>query len=119
MKEKPEVGQTLYSLNIGNAARYCEQVLTPVTVTKVGRKYFTIGEGRIATQYHLDTWHEKTEFSAGSRIYRSPQEWADEKEADSLAGRIHDVFRVRWRCPDVPLDKLRQIAQILGIESEQ
>ena len=42
MKTKPVVGQVLYSLNVGNAARNCGQVLTPVTVVSVGRKYFKV-----------------------------------------------------------------------------
>ncbi len=40
---KPTVGETLYSLNIGNATRGKVQKLTPVKVLKVGRKYFTTG----------------------------------------------------------------------------
>lgn len=38
---KPKLGDILYSLNINNAARNVKQELTEVTVTKVGRKYFT------------------------------------------------------------------------------
>ncbi len=54
---KPAVGQVLYSLNVGNAARGRERVLTPVVVIKVGRKYFTCRpEGKDSwadVQYHL------------------------------------------------------------------
>ena len=40
MKNKPEVGQKLFSLNIGNSARNVEQTLSNVTVTKVeGQDY--------------------------------------------------------------------------------
>lgn len=59
-RKKPEVGQVVYSLNVGNAARNREQVLTPLKVTKVGRKYFTALEDgypdHLSVQFHIDSW---------------------------------------------------------------
>ena len=42
MKPKPTLGQKVFSLNIGNNARHVPQVLSPATVSKVGRKYFSV-----------------------------------------------------------------------------
>lgn len=43
MKRKPQIGETLYGLNIGNASRRgVEQKLTPMVVTAVGRKFFNL-----------------------------------------------------------------------------
>lgn len=49
-REKPKVGDVLYSLSIGNASRFTEQKLTQVKVTKVGRKYFHCGRN----QYYIN-----------------------------------------------------------------
>ena len=88
MKPTPVVGQKLYrcprpplySLNIGNRARDVQEVLTPVIVRKVGRKYFSCSpEGRVGkweeTEYFLDTWARHTGYSAGSKLYSNEQEW--------------------------------------------
>ena len=92
MKPTPTIGQTLYSLNVGNAARRIPQTLKPVVVTKVGRKYFTVGEGWRATEYHLHDWREKSDYMANSRLYASEQEYADEKETSEICGRIAKAF---------------------------
>lgn len=78
MKSKPKVGQTLYSLNIGNACRNCEQKLTPVKVVKVGSKYFECLEDGYhrPTVYHLDGWYEK------------PQDWEDKKNPQRFVGLL-------------------------------
>lgn len=112
-KEKLKVGQTLYSLNVGNAARRVEQVLTPVTVTKVGRKYFTCTkEGRrIGTQYKLSDWSENTEYSSDSCLYENPQEFEDEKERRGIGTSLSELFRYgAWSA--LSLDQLRRIKGI-------
>lgn len=114
MNEKPKVGQTLYSLNVGNSARNCEQVLTPVIVTKVGRKYFTAGEGWRETQYHLDTWQEKSEYSAKSCLYKTPQDWEDSKEHSILAMKMRKAFD--YGGSRLSLDSLRKISEIIKSE---
>ena len=70
-KPKPIVGQKLYSLNVGNAARGRAQFLTEVEVIKVGRKYFSCKEvgGWQDFEYRLSDWGQKTNFSATSFLY--------------------------------------------------
>jgi len=111
-KPKPEIGQVLYSLNVGNAARYKPQELTPATVTKVGRKYFTTGEGWQSEQYEIETWKQKTDFIASSQLYSSEQEWEDEKEARSIASYIENHFR-HGQGYGAPLASLREIKNII------
>ena len=92
-KPEPKVGQILYSLNVGNAARRgVEQKLTPVVVMSVGRKYFTCGEGFNAKQYCLGSWQENTNFTATSCLYETEQEWADDKRRDELLSRLRNEF---------------------------
>ena len=114
---KPKVGDKIFSLNVGNSARNCKQVLTPIEVLKVGRKYFTAGDpSRSYThiQYHLEDWSQKSEYSADSVIYKSQQEYYEEKEARELCREISDKFHYGG-CPrNVTLDDLRKIKSIIN-----
>jgi len=117
-RPKPEVGQTLYSLNVGNASRGRGQVLTPVKVTKVGRKYFyAAAEGRedYPTTFHLGSWHERTEYTANQKLYADPQERENEKESTKLLRLIRQNVD-RLRIGDLPVGRLRHIAKSLDIE---
>ena len=111
-KDKPKVGDILYSLNVGNAARNTEQVLTPVEVTKVGRKYFYAGEGWRETQYHIDDWCENTNYSARSLLYKTEQEWYDEKESTAICRYISKSFDYSRNKLGLSLDQLRRIEAI-------
>ena len=111
---RPEVGETLFSLNVGNAARNCPQVLTPVVVTKVGRKYFTVGEGWQAKQYRLSDWGQQSEYIADSALYESEQEWEDEKETRVLAGVVSEAFKHGRNTKGLPLAALRKIHAIVS-----
>jgi len=116
--EKPEVGQILYSLNIGNRARHCEQVLTEVKVTKVGRKYFTCTEEgfRHGTEYFIDGWREKTDYSATSCLYASREAWEDEKESNDICRAIYEDFEYGHNRKELSFEKLRAIAGIINSE---
>ena len=114
MKRKPIVGERLYTLNIGNNARHRAQVLTPVTVAKVGRKYFTVirvGEWQLATEFYIEDWRERTGgYSANHALYETEQEWADEKEATALCRTIGNAFEYGRNVNRVSLETLRMIA---------
>ena len=113
---KPEKGQTLYSLNVGNSARGCAQELTEVEVTKVGRKYFTCtkkGWG-FGTVYHINDWQQKTECTANSVLYEREQDWHDEKERDGLLREMSHLFSAYGDSSGVTLIQLRDISKILN-----
>lgn len=63
-KTKPEVGQILYDVK-----------MKPVTVTKVGRKYFYVKSEKNDKEetYHLDTWTSKSKWST-NELYISKEE---------------------------------------------
>ena len=115
--KKPEVGQTLYSLNVGNAARRRPQILTPVVVTKVGRKYFTckpeVGNKWQEVQYHLDGWYEKTDCIPDSVLYINPQEWEDVNETNRICNMIGNAFRYGHNKSKLSLQQLRAIEQVI------
>lgn len=109
-------GDTLLSLNIGNFHRRgTEQVLTPVVVRKIGRKYFEAspeGFNRVTTKYRLEDWVQVTEYSPTSKLYASRQDWENEKEHRELWDAIRLAFNGGGK-PSLPLEKLRQIQSII------
>jgi hypothetical protein len=116
MKRKPKIGETLYSLNVGNkAGRGREQKLTPMTVYSVGRKYFTLKrvDWNIFTEFHLDTWRQKTEFCEDHKLYETEQEWVDEKEENTICGFINLRFEYGKNTFKIPLEDLRKINEII------
>ena len=118
MKRKPILGETLYDLNVGNAARRGRaQILTPVVVKTVGRKYFTCapaeGQYRPETTYALEDWKQKTEYCRDHQLYETAQEWEDEKEAGEIHAKLRAEFNHYGKC-SVPLETLRAIKSLLA-----
>ena len=113
MKKKPTIGQTLYSLNVGNAAINTPQVLTPLKVTNVGRKYFTLGEGWQKTQFHLSDWVEKSDYMPTQQIYETVQSYKDEIEEKEISNRIYKAFEYGRNSGNITLSNLREIDWLL------
>jgi len=115
MRPKPKVGQILYSLNVGNAARHTEQKLTPVVVKNVGSKYFKAGQDGgdwSNRKYFIDSWEENSNYSTTSVLYEAEQEWLSEKEKAELFVLIRNRFG--WDAEKkITLEKLRAIKKIL------
>ena len=118
-KSIPVVGQTVWSLTVGNAARYSPQKLTEMVVTKVGNKYFYVARpehkhvAQMQTKVHLDTWNECTEYCASHAFYEKPQDWYDEKEWSDGVKQIRSVLSYVNR-ERLSLDQVRGIVAILG-----
>ena len=114
--KKVTVGQRLFSLNIGNAARRAKQVLKPVIVTKVGRKYFTVkteDQYGFETEYCLENWCENTKYSPDSKLYEKEQQWEDEKEISVICEKIRRAFEYGKNNQNIDLEKLRMIFSIV------
>ncbi len=114
MKPKLKVGDKLFSLNVGDAARHAEQKLTPVTVVKVGLKYFSVKEKEnsyFLTQHYIDGWVEVTDYSARARLYASEQEWEDEKEERRICKFLGEHFQYGANKANLPLGVLRIIEE--------
>lgn len=113
----PKVGQVVYSLNVGNLLRRSEQKLTPMTVTKIGRKYFTCEidhDDRSSARFHLSDWGEEAEYDSRHRLYESPQEWEDEKERNRHIAAIRAAFPT-YGSVKLPLETLRGIVALLAV----
>jgi len=63
-------------------------------------------------EYHIENWRERTEYCAGTRLYASEQEYADEKEMAELWGQLRDVFST-YNPSGVDLPRLRKIIAIV------
>lgn len=117
--KKPEVGQIVWSLNVGNAAKNkAEQKLTPYKVIMVGRKYFKIRKegddcGYSDTLFHLDGWREKTDYLPSHQLFISEQQYFDEKEKHEICELISSSFSTRGDGLKFSLEKLRKIREIL------
>jgi hypothetical protein len=115
-KPKPQVGDVLYSLNVGNACnRFAPPMLTPVTVTKVGRKYFTAGEGYRAAEYSLENWRQKTNYSATSVLYPDVKTWEDQRDRNLILAFLSQQFGT-WSYPKLTLETLRAIKALIDNE---
>lgn len=118
-KRRPVVGETLYDLNIGNAARGRPQTLKPVIVRTVGRKYFSCSPEKypgITTEYHLDTWLEKSDYCRDHQLYEGEWEWLEEIESDAISRKLRDLFS-HYGKPSLTLEQLRSIDKIAFGES--
>ena len=119
MNQKPVVGQRLFALNVGNSARTAPQVLVPVTVVSVGRKYFTVKRDDLSwweCKFYVDSWREVSNYSANYALYATEQEWKDEKESIELWKAIRPTLDTYT--PSIPLDAIRKIKAILdGLKS--
>lgn len=115
------VGDTLYSLNVGDAARGSGQKLTRMTVAKVGRKYFWLAptkEYRGAntskywlTKFSLEDWSEVSDYVPDHYLFTTPQEWEDAKEEAALCREIANAFEYGRNRLNLPLVSLRLIAE--------
>lgn len=110
----PKIGDRLFSLNIGNAARRSKQELTPAIVTNVGRIYFyACREGfySVVNKYRIDNWQQHSEYLANSKLYATEQEYQDELETNRLYKEICSIFESKKGTID--LDDLKRILEIL------
>ena len=117
-KPTPVVGQTLYSLNVGNSARNTPQALKAVIVRRVGRKYFACSAEGMEDEWHwieyyLDTWREHNSYSANSQLYSGVQERLDEVEAQRICNFIGDTFMYGLNKHKLSIETLRKIELLI------
>lgn len=111
---KPKVGDELYlviKLRKLTVKYTCE-------VTKVGRKYFTVGFGlnlRGTTVFHISNWRQKAEYTPDYHLYES----ADDYKCEMKLGEFRSLFDRSgdwmWK---LDLAQLEEIAKIAGLSLE-
>lgn len=110
---KPEVGQQLYVVDDWSGK--CEWR----AVTKVGTRYFYIGDPKYWTnKFRISDWHSDSS-SLIWQAYGTESEYQDERKKRQFLGRFHDEFSLRRRAENkFTLDQLQEAARILGIDLE-
>ena len=112
---KLTVGMQLFSLNTGNAARNKARVLTPVIVTKIGRKFFYAKKdgANFDTRYLISNWREDTDYSVCSVLFQSEQDYEDMKHCKDLSAKIYNEFKHGGSASNLDLCSLKQIHKII------
>jgi len=112
MKRKPILGETLFITDAGNRARYNkDQVPRPVSVTKVGSKYFEVTECGRNIVFLIENWHQKSDFVADYSIWESHEKYEEYKERNKLIVEIE--YYKHWS--GVSLEVLREIKRLLNL----
>lgn len=96
---KPSVGETLYMLNVGDRAGGVEQVLRPVIVIRVGRKYFTVcepeyeGKDWMHERFYIDSWrHDAGGYAPCWALYESAVDFEREKQRADVRKYLSGLF---------------------------
>lgn len=127
-KNKPKVGDRLFSENCGNACgRGRPKKLTEVEVVKVGRKYFqTCQIDRLeyypestytVMRYHISDWKEVGNYTPISRLHESQGAFHDQQERRKLLDEVKS-FIGGWGDIPLNLDQVRRISAIIKEENQ-
>lgn len=117
MKRKPIVGETLYLRRIHRGGDKIP--LSPVTVFKVGRRYFTIKiEDWNEVQFEIDTWVQSSKWNPDYVLYETEQEYLNTIERS----RILSILRYEFGSFGdtlLPFETLRQIRDLVAQAKKQ
>jgi CRISPR/Cas system Type II protein with McrA/HNH and RuvC-like nuclease domain len=113
--ENIEVGKAVFLKAVGNNARGRKEVfIREDVITKVGRKYFEVGEGRSLLKFFIESKKQESgEYIADWKLYFSRQEILDEGECEQLFWDIKSEFGGYGK-PKFTLDQLRRIKEIIS-----
>ena len=95
-KRKPMFGDTLYMVTSGRRLNGPVENEYPVTIIKVGRKFFTIvtgGKWPMEVQFHLEDWKQVTEYMPTYYLYESKEAYDAEIAREHRAATITRFFR--------------------------
>lgn len=112
MEKKIKVGQKVW---IKEAYPGAESNLKEAIVSKVGRKYFEL-EKQYYTKFDIEKLIEAGHSNYKSKIYLSPNDYYEEIEHLKLSQEIRKSFSPFGKS-QYTLSQLRQIAEIIGINS--
>lgn len=65
------------------------QAPSELTITKIGRVWITLGEGRHETRFRLDDQTDRSGYGHGSRFYTHAQ-WAEKQQRDAAVAFLRD-----------------------------
>ena len=115
---KPEVGDSVVTLDVSTSAARRNPPFVQETVVKVGRKYFTTevsGKLSFRTQFHIDDWNEKTDYSVKVMAYPSREVYDQERHSMRLHKSVQEMFEPIYNYHRFPLSVLKKICGLLEI----
>lgn len=111
---KPKVGDKLYLVHGGINVRSTPRPPKYVEVTKVGRKYFTVTNDGLDTQFTIDGWRENTEYVSDYTLYKNVDEYIDSIERAKYLRLFEMEFR-GYGTKKFTLQQFQEAANALGI----
>jgi len=117
MKTPPKLDEPLIAVT--PEKRYTERKIQDATVTKVGRKYFTIQikGSRLEEEFCLARWKRKgdnTHANFPILLFRTMQEMDDYYESKELSESLSKKLCYRSDWEKLSVDQLRQISEIVN-----
>ena len=119
---KPTVGEQLYLVDIGNNARHGSSEQRECTVTKVGRKYFTVeyqyGSNIDYIREEVITikrWQEKSDYTSNYEVYETKQAYLEQITLSKWLQIYRQKFN-EYNQTNLTLKQLEDAAKILGLE---
>lgn len=103
-----KVGQKVVLVPYGNFARF--RTTSTRTVTKVGRKYFYIGD--YAFDRETGKFVDKSECNGGFTLYPTLEAYEEELALREMRRTVADCFALRKR-DDIPTEAIEEIYAIL------
>lgn len=88
---------------------YHVKELVQTEITKVGRKYLTVGKD---DRYHIDTLQEDTIFNHKRQLYLSEEEYVTKVRHENNREELRKYFR-NYSDSNLTLEQTEQILQII------
>lgn len=109
-----QIGDKVYLKAVNNLARgRNETFIKEDIITKIGRKYYEVGENRLEPlKFSISDNCQVTKFAADWELYFSKQEILDEEEFKELCWKIESKFN-RYGTVKLTLEQLRRINKII------
>jgi len=105
-------------LKVGQKLWYVPRRSAPyeVEVTKVGRKWATVGEGYRAERIDLETWYaDGRGYSSPGRCYLSQEDYVTELDLSRLWAHLQREIQYS-RCPGgVTINDIKQAMELLKV----
>jgi hypothetical protein len=86
------------------------------TVSKVGRKYLSVGEGWSEEQFHINSGIEKNETNYKRQLILSPYQYDADRKRDAIWTVMRNRLQNMWSIDGVDEGDIRAAAKLLGIE---
>jgi hypothetical protein len=107
-----KIGQPVFLKPMNNASRRGDGKIIETTITKIGRKYFSVKE-KWYGDFEILSMYQRTDSSPNYKAFLDLQEIKDKDMADSLYNKIRTDFFSSFGSSIIPLSSLREIEKII------